>query len=81
MVRTAGRLYVSNAIRFVPDLEGIIKFEELATSADVPDVHTTLPPQHTHTHIYIFMHLTHSPHLSSYCVDNETRSTTPGHIY
>jgi len=37
MVRTAGRLYVSNAIRFVPDLEGIIKFEELATSADVPD--------------------------------------------
>lgn len=33
-VRTAGRLYVSNAIRFVPDLEGIIKFEELCTASD-----------------------------------------------
>ena len=52
MVRTAGRLYVSNAIRFVPDLEGIIKFEELATSADVPDVHATLPPHHTHAHMH-----------------------------
>jgi hypothetical protein len=38
MVRTAGRLYVSNAIRFVPDLEGIIKFEELAAAAEVPEV-------------------------------------------
>jgi WASH complex subunit 7 len=32
-VRTAGRLYVSNAIRFVPDLEGIIKFEELCATS------------------------------------------------
>ena len=34
-----GRLYVSNAIRFVPDLEGILKFEEL-----LGDGGGTVPP-------------------------------------
>jgi WASH complex subunit 7 len=36
LVRSGGRNYVANAIKYVPDLQGIVKFEELTTSANLP---------------------------------------------
>eukprot|EP00794_Sanderia_malayensis_P006146 gene6146-6852_t len=36
MIRSGGLHYVSNAVRFVPDLEDIVSFEELATEAKLP---------------------------------------------
>ena len=36
LIRSGGRNYVANAIKFVPDLQDIVKFEELATKENLP---------------------------------------------
>jgi WASH complex subunit 7 len=36
LIRSGGRNYVANAIKFVPDLQDIAKFEELATKEKLP---------------------------------------------
>jgi len=36
LVRSGGRNYIANAIRFVPDLQDIAKFEDLVTKAGLP---------------------------------------------
>lgn len=36
LVRSGGRNYVANAIKYVPDLQDIAKFEELVTKAALP---------------------------------------------
>jgi WASH complex subunit 7 len=36
LVRSGGRNYVANAIKFVPDLQDMVKFEELVTKANLP---------------------------------------------
>ncbi len=36
LVRSGGRNYVANAIKFVPDLQDIVKFEELVAKENLP---------------------------------------------
>jgi len=36
LIRSGGRNYVANAIKFVPDLQDIVKYEELATKENLP---------------------------------------------
>lgn len=36
LIRSGGRNYVANAIKFVPDLQDILKFEELAVKENLP---------------------------------------------